>query len=197
MADRVDHTHGDTGVKPAQDLNFQDGDYPDPEVFDWFWSEVPAAIEDHADTLEALDSDGDGTVDAADQAGAAAATGELQYNLRDITRIDRLASGTVTLAADEYATVGQIDISSSSDAPVIFGTAMADGTGQKAPTTAIGLPDVSDFSNLAGAVENVGTFVRALSNDSIYLHVINDTSEEATLHYVFWRFDVTNEVFSL
>lgn len=68
MADTVDHTHGDTGVKPAQDLNFQTGGFPNPEVFDWFWSEVPAAVNDHADLLGEIDSDEDGVVDAAEYA---------------------------------------------------------------------------------------------------------------------------------
>lgn len=68
MAERVDHVHGDTGTQPSQSLNFQDGDYPDPEEFDWFWSEVPDAINDHADLLEAIDSDEDGIVDQADNA---------------------------------------------------------------------------------------------------------------------------------
>jgi hypothetical protein len=66
MAKKVDHTHGDNGTKPADNLNFQIGDKPDPETFDWFWSEVPAAINNHADTLESIDSDGDGTVDEAE-----------------------------------------------------------------------------------------------------------------------------------
>lgn len=71
MAEGVDHTHGDTGVKPAQDLNFQDGDYPDPEEFDWFWSQVPSAINDHKSLLEAIDSDEDGIVDRANELAAA------------------------------------------------------------------------------------------------------------------------------
>lgn len=57
MAKGVDHSHGDAGAKPPQDLNFQDGDFPDPEVFDWFWSEVPAAINDHATKIEAKDQE--------------------------------------------------------------------------------------------------------------------------------------------
>jgi len=68
----VDHEHGAQGDKPAQDLDFQDGDYPDPETFDWFWSEVPAAINSHADALDAIDSDQDGKVDAAESADTAA-----------------------------------------------------------------------------------------------------------------------------
>lgn len=68
MAKKVDHTHGDTGEKPADGLNFQSGGKPDSEVFDWFWTEVPAAINDHADELDAIDADDDGTVDAADTA---------------------------------------------------------------------------------------------------------------------------------
>jgi hypothetical protein len=68
MADTVDHTHGDTGTKPADGLNFANGDLPDPEVFDWFWTEVPKAINDHAALLEEIDSNGDGVVDQAAQA---------------------------------------------------------------------------------------------------------------------------------
>jgi len=69
--DKVDHQHGDSGTKPSQDLNFQDGEYPDPEVFDWFWNQVPAAINSHADDLAVIDSDEDGKVDAAQQADSA------------------------------------------------------------------------------------------------------------------------------
>lgn len=68
MANEVDHTHGDTGTKPPQDLNFQDGDYPDPEQFDWFWSQVPSAINDHASILTSIDSNEDGIVDEAENA---------------------------------------------------------------------------------------------------------------------------------
>lgn len=65
MAKKVDHTHGDTGSKPSDSLNFQRGDKPDPEVFDWFWTEVPAAINDHADTLNNLDEEAQDAVAAA------------------------------------------------------------------------------------------------------------------------------------
>lgn len=68
MADTVNHSHGDTGAKPPDSLNFADGDIPDPETFDWFWSEVPTAINDHAALLESIDSDEDGVVDQAAQA---------------------------------------------------------------------------------------------------------------------------------
>jgi len=71
MADGVDHTHGDTGAKPPQNLDFQTGGFPDPEEFDWFWSEVPAAINDHKALLEAIDGDEDGVVDEAELAQSA------------------------------------------------------------------------------------------------------------------------------
>lgn len=71
MADTVDHTQGDTGTKPPQNRNFQDGGFPDPEEFDWFWSQVPSAINNHASLLESIDSDEDGIVDEATQAANA------------------------------------------------------------------------------------------------------------------------------
>jgi hypothetical protein len=71
MAEGVDHTHGDTGDKPPQNLDFQTGGFPEPQEFDWFWSEVPAAINDHKALLEAIDSDEDGIVDEAELAQSA------------------------------------------------------------------------------------------------------------------------------
>lgn len=71
MADTVDHTQGDTGTKPPNGLDFQSGGFPEPEEFDWFWSQVPSAINDHANLLEAIDTDEDGVVDEATTAQSA------------------------------------------------------------------------------------------------------------------------------
>lgn len=70
MAEEVDHQHGSTGTKPPQDRNFEDGDYPDPEEFDWFWSQVPSAINNHKQLIEALDSDENGNADKAESGAA-------------------------------------------------------------------------------------------------------------------------------
>jgi hypothetical protein len=80
MAERVDHQHGASGTKPPQDQDFQDGEYPNPEEFDWFWNQVPNAINSHADALEDIDSDGDGKVDAADTADSATTANKVKGN---------------------------------------------------------------------------------------------------------------------
>jgi hypothetical protein len=69
MADGVPHTHGDNGTQPADGRDFQDGGYPDPEEFDWFWSQVPSAINDHKNTIEAFIA-GTTSVGLADNANA-------------------------------------------------------------------------------------------------------------------------------
>lgn len=99
MVERLNHTHGDTGEQPPDDLNFQSGDKPNPEQFDWFWNNVSSVIDSHADTLETIDSDGDGQVDAADSADQATNVTET-YKGNDI---DTDGDGTVNNAdiADE------------------------------------------------------------------------------------------------
>jgi hypothetical protein len=62
------YTHGDVGTAPDQPLDFQKGGRPDAQKFDWWWSSVIGAINDHASEFSRLDSDDDGRVDAADHA---------------------------------------------------------------------------------------------------------------------------------
>ena len=71
MANSFDYSHGAQGDEPAGPLDFQTGDPIPPEHFDWWWYTVIQSINNHAAILEALDSDGDGTVDAADTAASA------------------------------------------------------------------------------------------------------------------------------
>lgn len=72
MANTIDHNHGSTGASPSSGLDFSTGDFPDPEVFDWFWNQTVTTVNDHAAQLDAIDSDGDGKVDAAETADSAA-----------------------------------------------------------------------------------------------------------------------------
>lgn len=72
MADNFDsYQHGAQGTEPSQAQDFQTGDPIPPEAFDWFWYTTIQAINDHAALLEAIDSDEDGTVDAAEAATSA------------------------------------------------------------------------------------------------------------------------------
>jgi len=65
---KLNHPHGDDGTKPPDNLNFQAGDKPDPEHFDWFWATVTSVVDGHTSEFTRLDSDNDGQVDAADTA---------------------------------------------------------------------------------------------------------------------------------
>jgi hypothetical protein len=97
MAKEINHTHGDTGEQPPDDLNFQSGDKPDAEIFDWFWSTVPSVVDSHADTLEAIDSDGDGKVDVADNADTATDAENVTSTYKD-NDIDSDGDGIVDTA---------------------------------------------------------------------------------------------------
>jgi len=96
MTDKIDRTHGSTGSKPADGTEFNSGERPDNEEFDWFWYIVPEKINNIIDDISAIvsgntqvgnassaddatnvtgtykgndiDSDGDGKVNSADYA---------------------------------------------------------------------------------------------------------------------------------
>lgn len=96
-SETVDHQHGAQGDKPPQDQDFQDGQYPDPEHFDWFWDQVPDAINDHAERLDSIDSDGDGKVDVADTAEEATNAENVTSTYKD-NDIDSDGDGVVDKA---------------------------------------------------------------------------------------------------
>ena len=96
MTEKFNRTHGSTGTQPADGKEFQDGERPDDEEFDWFWynvhEKINSLIDDIANIIDGttqvgdassadnatnvtatykgndLDSDGDGSVDQADVA---------------------------------------------------------------------------------------------------------------------------------
>ena len=104
--DNFTYVHGDTGVKPAASLDFQQGGKPKANYFDWWWTSVINAINGHANEFDRLDEDDDGKVDAADKADSALtwkqnSTEILQY--AEILKVtDNLSlsgsSGTVELS---------------------------------------------------------------------------------------------------
>lgn len=70
--DTLDYQHGSQGSQPPNGLDFDDGEYPNPEHFDWFWANVINAINNHAGALDGIDNDTDGVVDEAELAQVAA-----------------------------------------------------------------------------------------------------------------------------
>jgi hypothetical protein len=66
--DNIDYSHGDDGSKPPSDLDFQQNQRPNAQIFDWFWSTVINRINGIISEFNRLDSNDDGKVDAADQA---------------------------------------------------------------------------------------------------------------------------------
>ena len=66
--DNIDYSHGDDGIEPPSDLDFQQNQRPDAQNFDWFWSTVINRINGIISEFNRLDSNDDGKVDAADQA---------------------------------------------------------------------------------------------------------------------------------
>jgi hypothetical protein len=72
IPDPPTYTHGSQGTPPASSLDYLNGDAVDPEHFDYYWYIIFHYINEIIDTLEALDSNDDGKVDAAEQADSAA-----------------------------------------------------------------------------------------------------------------------------
>jgi len=98
MTDKITRSHGSTGTEPVDGDEFESGQRPDNEHFDWFWytvtTKINGIIDDIADIVDGtttvgdasfadaagtatnvkgndIDSDGDGKVNSADYADAA------------------------------------------------------------------------------------------------------------------------------
>jgi len=54
MTNKIDRTHGDTGTEPANGSDFQSGERPDPQEFDWWWYTVTTKINSLVDDVVAI-----------------------------------------------------------------------------------------------------------------------------------------------
>jgi len=61
MTDKIDRTHGDTGTKPENGSDFQSGERPDPQEFDWWWYTVTERLNSTIDDISQI-LNGDVTV---------------------------------------------------------------------------------------------------------------------------------------
>lgn len=67
-------TWGDTGTQPPDGDDFQSGEKPDAQVFDWYWYNTIQRVDQLWDEFDRLDDNDDGVVDEADYANDADAS---------------------------------------------------------------------------------------------------------------------------
>jgi hypothetical protein len=68
IPDPPEYTHGSQGTPPSSSLDYLNSDAVDPEHFDYYWYTLFYYANELIDALEAIDSNDDGKVDAADTA---------------------------------------------------------------------------------------------------------------------------------
>jgi len=74
------YTHGSTGTEPSSALDYTNGDPLEADNLDYYVNTPLEKIKDIIDTLNAIDSDGDGVVDAADTAAQSDTTALYKNN---------------------------------------------------------------------------------------------------------------------
>lgn len=102
VRDKFSISWGDTGTKPTDGEDFESGERPDAQKFDWKWYNTIDKINKIWDELTRLDSNDDGQVDAADTADYANDADASTYKNNDI---DSDGDGKVD-AADDADTLG-------------------------------------------------------------------------------------------
>lgn len=107
------YTHGSTGTEPSSAIDYANGDDLDADNFDYFVNTPFEKIKEIIDRLVAIDSDGDGKVDEAEQADDATNVTST-YKGNDI---DSDGDGKVN-SADTADTVKSNDIDSDGDGVV-------------------------------------------------------------------------------
>jgi len=104
--DKPDYTHGSNGTEPSDSIDYTNGDPLDSENLDYFINTPFEKIKAIIDRLVAIDSDGDGKVDAADTADSATTASQVKGN-----DIDSDGDGKVDAAdnADYADNADQLD----------------------------------------------------------------------------------------
>lgn len=72
--DTINYSHGDSGSQPPDGNDFQSGERPDAQYFDWYINRFVVSINNVWDEFDRLDADDDGIVDEADYANDADAS---------------------------------------------------------------------------------------------------------------------------
>lgn len=76
----INYTHGDTGTKPGNPLDFQKNERPIAAEFDWYWHKITESVKGHSAEFTRLDYNDDGIVDESDSVTPG---GELKGDLFD------------------------------------------------------------------------------------------------------------------
>jgi len=149
--DKPDYTHGSNGTKPSNSVDYTNGDPLDADNLDYFINTPFEKIRAIIDRLVAIDSDGDGKVDAADTADDATNVTST-YKGNDI---DSDGDGKVNSAnsADTATTVKGNDIDSDGDGKVDSADVADNATAYKnndIDSDGDGTVDSADFATSAG-----------------------------------------------
>ena len=180
VRDKFSISWGDTGTKPTDGEDFESGERPDAQKFDWKWYNTIDKINKIWDELTRLDSDDDGQVDAADTADYANDADASTYKGNDIDsdgdgKID--AADTADNAGDADTVDGwhkadiqtwvnnNVDVSNVDYADSAGDVAGTDGSQHQAGS----LPRFSDESTGLSNTEEGDLFYNE-SNNSVYLN---------------------------
>ena len=108
IPDEPEYTHGSNGEKPLNPLDYANGDPLDANNFDYFVNTPFEKIKAIINVLNAIDSDGDGSVDQADKVGSLAPS-----DILDIATYDDDDNGIVNQAdgASVYSDDGSMVVS--------------------------------------------------------------------------------------
>jgi hypothetical protein len=112
------YSHGSTGTAPSSPLDYTNGDPYESDFADYFINTPFEKIKGVIDFLEALDSDGDGVVDAADTAASADTASKYKNNDIDTDGDGKVNAADVADSADTASAFKGNDIDSDGDGVV-------------------------------------------------------------------------------
>jgi len=147
IPDKPSYTHGSTGTAPATSVDYTNGDPYDADNADYFINTPFEKVKDIIDYLEALDSDEDGVVDAADTAASADTASTYKGNDIDTDGDGKVDAADVADSADTAGLYKNNDIDSDGDGVVDAADSVETGG------TAAVIEDTTNNQNLLVANE--------------------------------------------
>jgi len=116
--DKPSYSHGSTGSEPSSSLDYENGDPLDANNLDYYINTLFVKVKSIIDTLNTIDSDGDGKVDAADTADSATTASQVKGNDIDSNGDGKVNSADSADVADTANLYKGNDIDSDGDGKV-------------------------------------------------------------------------------
>jgi hypothetical protein len=195
---------GESGESPPDGFFYDGGDQVNEKHLDYLWDSVKGLEDDVQASLNDIDSNSDGRVDAADTATlvkgndidsdgdgkvdsantADTATSISDVNYSDLSNVTKIESGQATISSGNFLTI-KSSYNPKSSSSTITGITSAAPSNSTGGTSTYGLTDQGQSGFPKGEIGYI--IQNALAFDSMQIVIYNYTDGSSLINYAFYE----------